>query len=104
MPSLKRNKNAKQTATEIKSKLKVLRKQTLDDVSQKMFQAKEANNGKLPHRFVTSQIDETKSSCPWMNRDVVNHHFKRWSKKQHDDILQCTATVLVQPISVSCNN
>ena len=81
MPSLKRNKSAKQTTTEIKAKLEVLRKQTLDYVSQKMFQAKEANNGKLPHRFVTSLIDETKSLCPWMNRDVVKYHFKRWSKK-----------------------
>ena len=40
MPSLKQNKSAKQTATEIKAKLTVFRKQTLDDVSQKMFQTK----------------------------------------------------------------
>ena len=80
MPSLQRNKCAKQTATEIKAKLKVLRKYTLDNFSQKMFQAKEANNGKLPHCFVTSLIDEIKSLCPWMNRDVVSYHFKRWSK------------------------
>ena len=40
----------------VKAALKQLKKQTLDDRSQKMYDAKVKNDDKLPHNFVPSII------------------------------------------------
>ena len=80
-------------AIKVKAACNTLKKKALDDIAEKMFNAKEANGGKLPHSFLLPIITEVKTLCPWINRDSINYHYRTWSKKKENDLVQETAMI-----------
>ena len=79
-------------AKKIKTKFKSLKRQTLDEIAQKMHDAKLKNDDKLPHNFIPSIVKEMSCSCPWLNRNSINYHYLTWSKKHRDSTLSIANT------------
>ena len=90
-------------ARKIKAAFNTLKKKTLSNVAEKNFNAKGVDGGKLPHSFVPSIITEMKTLCPWINRDSVNYHYRTWSKRKENDIVQETAMIAIAD-AISCTN
>ena len=90
-------------AGKVKAAFNTLKKKTLDDIAEKMFNAKEANGGKLPHNFLPSIITKMKTLCSWINRDSINYHYRTWSKKKENDLVQETA-MIARADAISCTN
>ena len=81
----KSNRGASKAAKKIKTKFKSFKRQTLDEIAQKMHDAKLKNDKKLPHNFIPSILKEMNSSCPWLNRNSINYHYLTWLKMHRDD-------------------
>ena len=74
---------ARKSAHRAKATLKLARISTLDDIAARIQVAKENNNNKIPRNFVSSIVSETELVCPWINRDVINYHYRTWSKRRN---------------------
>ena len=91
MISKKSNKSTTKAAKSIKAAFKSAKRQTLDEIAQKMHDAKAKNAGKLPHNYVPIILAEMKPMCPWLNRHAINYHFSVWKKRQLTDINEDSA-------------
>jgi len=91
MISKKPNKSTTQAAKSIKAAFKAVKRQTLDDIAQKMYGAKAKNDGKLPHNYVPIILAEMKVMCPWLTRNAINYHFSAWTKRRLADINEDSA-------------
>ena len=82
-----------------------MRKQTLDDLSERIFVTRQENNGAMPHRFIANLIAATKSECPWLTGDIINYHYNRWSSKcVQDDVVVAISPVFSTHDAVSITN
>ena len=84
--------SAKKIARRAKAVLKTARTETLDEIATRIFHAKQENNNKVPRNFVSSIVTELEPVCSWINRDVINYHFKSWSKRKHVNLTPPTPT------------
>ena len=64
MISKKSNKSTTKAAKSIKAAFKSAKRQALDDIAQKMHDAKAENGGKLPHNYIPTILAEMKAMCP----------------------------------------
>ena len=74
---------AKKTVRRAKATLKLARTKTLDDIAARIKVAKCNNNNKIPRNFVSSIVNELEPVCSWINRDVINYHYRTWSKRSN---------------------
>ena len=88
-----------------KARNKATWKQTLDDLSERIFVTRQGNNGAVPHRFMANLIAAMKNECPWLNRDIINYHYNRWSSKRvQDDVVVAIAPIVSTHDEVSIMN
>jgi len=59
----------------VKIAAKNARALVLKDIFSRIDEAKKANHGKTPHRFVHNIVDSMKTVCPWITRNVINDNY-----------------------------
>ena len=40
------------------------------------------NNGRMPHKFMTTLLEENKKSFNWLTRDMINSSYTRFKKRK----------------------
>jgi len=71
----------------LKAKQKELKQSYLEEINEKIFRARESNDGRVPHNFVKNIVEESKVTFPWVTRDVINKSFKKYLiNKQYSNI------------------
>ena len=59
-----------------------IRKAVLDQICADLEVETAKNDGRKPHKVVSSIVEETKADCPWITRDIINYAFKTYLKKK----------------------
>ena len=71
----------------LKDKHKQLKQTYLEEINEKIFRARESNDGRVPHNFAKNIVEESKVTFPWFARDVINKSFKKYLiNKQYSNI------------------
>ena len=52
----------------------------LSHIVQTLEMSRANNNGKIPYGFLRKIVEENKLLCPWITRDMVKHHLKKYHK------------------------
>ena len=63
----------------LKQKQKDVKKAYLNNINITLYEARQANNGRIPYNIVAKIIMESKDLFPWVNHNVINKSFKKIS-------------------------
>ena len=68
-------KGASKAVKKIKSTFKNFKGWKLDEIAQKIHDAKLKNDNKLPNHFIPYIMTEINSLCPWFNQNSINYQY-----------------------------
>ena len=59
-------------------KQKELRNIYLNDINKELNAARQKNNGRIPYGLVTTIIEQSKQTMPWLSRNIINKSFNKF--------------------------
>ena len=77
MPSLK-NKDV----CDAKQLVRQNKKACLLNLCETIHKKVQENNGRMPHKFMTTLLEENKKSFNWLTRDMINSSYTRFKKRK----------------------
>ena len=63
-----------------------MKSNSLLEINKRLFEARSQNNGRIPHNIVAKIVESSKTSFPWLTRNVINALFKKYLLNYHISI------------------
>ena len=84
--SSQKAKYRKKVSTALKKAITASKRAARDEICKTMVAAAAANNGKLPHAYTTTILEESKDTIlSWLTRDILNKSFMRHKAKEEGE-------------------
>ena len=79
--------NSRHAAEDGKRLLRENKRAVLDNLCKCIHSRVQKNNGRMPHGYMNTLLEENKSDFNWLTRDIINSSYTRYKKrlKQHSE-------------------
>ena len=74
-----------------------LKQNYLLDISKQLYSTSTNNNGWIPHKLVSNIIKNSKITCPWITRSLINKSFKKYKLEHQKEV--CDVAIIITNLS-----
>ena len=83
--------------TNLKKTQRSLKQNYLLDISKQLYSASTKNNRRIPHKLVNNILNNSKVTCPWITRSVINKAFSKYKLERQKE--ECDVAMIMTNLS-----